>query len=94
MKDMEAEAWVLNKTVELREKMVAGVKSMGFDVLPSNTNFFMMHTVRPSSEFRSAFRERGVAVGRDFPPMLDWLRVSVGFEEENERFMQALKEIA
>jgi len=26
--------------------------------------------------------------------MLDWLRVSVGNEEENERFMQALKEIA
>jgi histidinol-phosphate/aromatic aminotransferase/cobyric acid decarboxylase-like protein len=54
----------------------------------------MMHTVRPSSEFRSAFRERGVSVGRDFPPMLDWLRVSVGSEEENERFMQGLREIA
>jgi len=94
LKDKEAEKWVLNKTVELREKMISGVKSMGFDVLPSDTNFFMMHTVRPSSEFRSAFRERGVAVGRDFPPMLDWLRVSVGNEEENERFMHALQEIA
>jgi histidinol-phosphate aminotransferase len=79
--------------LRLRKKAVADVEAMGFEVLPSETNFFMMHTGRPAAEVRNAFREKGVAVGRDFPPMLDWLRVSIGTEEEMERFMTGLKEI-
>ena len=66
---------------------------MGYEVLPSETNFFMVNTGRPAAEVRAAFRERGVLVGRDFPPMLDYLRVSVGTEEEMARFMTAWKEI-
>ena len=32
-------------------------------------------------------------VGRDFPPMLEHLRVSIGTEEEMARFMTAFKQI-
>ena len=39
------------------------------------------------------FREKGVLVGRPFPPMLNHLRVSVGVPEEMDRFMKAFKEI-
>ena len=35
-----------------------------------------------------AFRERGVAVGRPFPPLTDWLRVSVGTDEEMRSFLK------
>jgi histidinol-phosphate/aromatic aminotransferase/cobyric acid decarboxylase-like protein len=34
-----------------------------------------------------------VAVGRPFPPMTKHMRVSVGTEEEMDRFMKAFKEI-
>ena len=91
--DHEGAKWVRDKTLEMRKELVAQVESRGFRVLPSDTNFFMMHTGRPAREVRAAFREREVAVGRDFPPMLDWLRVSVGLPEENERFMNAFDEI-
>ena len=93
LKDPEAEKWIFDTTLRLRKKAVADVEAMGFEVLPSETNFFLMHTGRPAAEVRNAFREKGVAVGRDFPPMLDWLRVSIGTEEEMERFMTGLKEI-
>jgi histidinol-phosphate aminotransferase len=66
---------------------------MGHSVIPSETNFFMVHTGRPVDDVRREFRARGVAVGRPFPPMLEHLRVSIGTEEEMAQFMVAWKEI-
>ncbi len=93
LKDTESEAWVKKTTIALRKKTVAEVESMGYSVIPSETNFFMVQTGRPASEVRAEFRKRDIAVGRDFPPMLDHLRVSIGTEEEMGRFMTAWKEI-
>ena len=42
---------------------------------------------------QAAFAQRGVAVGRPFPPMLEHLRVSIGTEQEMGRFMAAFKDI-
>jgi len=39
------------------------------------------------------FQKRGILVGRKFPLMNEWLRVSVGTEDEMDRFMKAFKEI-
>jgi len=39
------------------------------------------------------FQGRGVLVGRPFPPMLEYLRVSVGTADEMRRFLTAFKEI-
>ena len=76
-----------------RNQTVADLESLGYSVIPSNTNFFMVHLRTPVAPIRQAFRERTVAVGRDFPPMLDHLRVSVGSEEEMGRFMNAFEDI-
>ena len=91
--DVESETWVRETTLRLRRETVAQLEAMGYDVIPSETNFFMVNTGRPAAEVRAAFRDRGVLVGRDFPPMLDYLRVSVGTEEEMARFVTAWKEI-
>ena len=93
LEDRESEAWVRDTTIKLREATADQLRSQGFEVIPSETNFFMVHTGRPASEVRAEFRKRDVAVGRDFPPMLDYLRVSIGTEEEMKRFMAAWNEI-
>ena len=93
IKDEQAEVQVKKETLRLRKQAVAQVEGWGFQVIPSETNFFMMHTGRPVQEVREAFRRRGVAVGRPFPPMLDYLRVSIGTEEEMGRFASAFQEI-
>ncbi|MDH3734882.1 MAG: aminotransferase class I/II-fold pyridoxal phosphate-dependent enzyme [Gemmatimonadota bacterium] len=93
LSDPEGEAWVKKTTLDLRKKTVAELEAMGYECLPSECNFFMVKTGRPVQEVRSAFRERGVLVGRPFPPMLDFLRVSIGTEDEMKRFMAAWKEI-
>jgi histidinol-phosphate aminotransferase len=80
-------------TLELRDKTAAELESLGFSVIPTQTNFFMVYVGRNVQEVREAFRQRGVLVGRPFPPMLEHLRVSVGTAEEMRRFMAAFKEI-
>lgn len=93
LEDRESEAWVRDTTTSIREAVVGVLREQGFEVIPSETNFFMVRTGRPASEVRAEFRRRDVAVGRDFPPMLDYLRVSIGTEEEMKRFLVAWNEI-
>ena len=93
LEDNESEAWVRDTTIALRDATANELRNQGFEVIPSETNFFMVHTGRPASEVRAAFRQRDVAVGRDFPPMLDYLRVSIGTEEEMKRFLAGWNEI-
>jgi len=93
LEDNESEKWVRDTTIALRDATANELRNQGFEVIPSETNFFMVHTGRPAAEVRAEFRKHDVAVGRDFPPMLDYLRVSIGTEEEMKRFMTAWNEI-
>ena len=93
LQDTEREAYVKRTNNELREKVIAELRGMGHTVIPSQTNFFMVRLTKPIAEVRDEFRSKGVLVGRNFPPMLDHLRVSVGTAEEMERFMNVWKEI-
>ena len=91
--DTQEEKRRRDATIALRRKTAAELQAYGYDVIPSDTNFFMVHTGRPVQEVGPAFREHGVLVGRPFPPMLEHLRVSIGTEEEMGRFMTAFKQI-
>ena len=39
------------------------------------------------------FLKKGYVVGRKFPPMNEWLRVSVGTDDEMKGFMKTFKEL-
>lgn len=93
MEDVEAQRRLLAHNKKWRDQTIADLASLGYESIPSQTNFFMVNLRRPVAPIRQAFRERKVAVGRDFPPMLDHLRVSVGTEEEMGRFMNAFEDI-
>jgi len=93
LKDTEAQTKVRAQTLALRKKTVAELHKLNYRILPSETNFFMVHIRRPVVPVIEAFRKRGVLVGRAFPPMLDYLRVSVGTADEMDRFLAAFKEI-
>ena len=93
LEDTAAQERVRRVTLQLRKKTTRELESLGFSCIPSETNFFMMHTGRHVVEVGAEFRKRGVAVGRPFPPMLEHLRVSIGTEQEMDRFMTAFKDI-
>jgi histidinol-phosphate aminotransferase len=93
LKDTAAQEQVKRVTRELRDKTTAELQALGFSVIPSQTNFFMVHVKRHVVPLAEEFRKKGVLVGRPFPPMTEHLRVSVGTADEMNRFMAAFKEI-
>ena len=93
LRDTASQAQVKKLTLDLRKKTVASVEALGFKTIPSETNFFMIHIKRPVQPVIAEFQKKGVLVGRPFPPMTDFLRVSVGNASEMDRFMVAFKDI-
>ena len=91
--DTAAQQQVKRMTIDLREKAVRELRSLGYASIPSECNFFMVHIRRPVVPVIEEFRKKGVLVGRPFPPMLEHLRVSIGTEDEMRRFMVAFRDI-
>jgi histidinol-phosphate aminotransferase len=93
LKDTESQARVKRITLELRKKTTSDLTALGYKVVPSETNFFMVHLGRRVEPVIAEFEKRGVLVGRPFPPMMEHLRVSIGTADEMKRFTVAFKEI-
>lgn len=93
LRDTATERRVKALNARIRDETSAELRDYGYDVIPSQTNFFMVHVGRDVREVAEDFREYDLIVGRPFPPMTEHLRVSVGTEEQMRRFMVAFKEI-
>ena len=93
LKDTASQASVKKVTIALRTRTTAELTGMGYRVIPSEGNFFMVDVRRPMQPLIAEFRARGVLVGRPFPPMNQHLRVSVGTSDEMMRFVSAFKDI-
>jgi histidinol-phosphate aminotransferase len=61
--------------------------------IPSETNFVMIDVGGDIGPVSQAMRERGIQVGRKFPSMPNWLRVSIGRPEDMQAFVAALRQI-
>ncbi len=93
LNDTSTQAWTKKTTLALRKKATDELTRLGYQVIPSETNFFMVHIRRDVTPVIAEFAKKGVLVGRKFPPMVEHLRVSIGTADEMDRFMVAFKEI-
>jgi len=91
--DTAAQIRVKTLNAEVRQRTADALKARGFEVLPSQANFFMVAIKREVTPVIQAFRAKGIAVGRPFPPMTQHLRVSIGTGAEMTRFLDAFAEI-
>lgn len=80
------------KIMATRERVTARLREMGFEVVPSAANFiFISHGVVSAAELFSGLREMGVLVRYFKKPLIDdYLRVSIGTDEEMDVFLNAL----
>jgi histidinol-phosphate aminotransferase len=67
------------------------LEDLHIEYLPSHTNFVMHRIVGDLMAYNARMRERGIQVGRPFPPMLDYSRVSIGLPEEMRVFTETLE---
>lgn len=93
LNDTAYEKKIKHMTIDLREKTVKDLRGWGYEVIPSETNFFMVDVGKDVTAVADDFKKRKILVGRKFPPMNNWLRVSVGTEPEMARFVLAFKEL-
>jgi histidinol-phosphate aminotransferase len=93
LKDAASEAKFKQLNKQVRDNATGELKAMGYDVIPSQTNFFMVNVKKDVTPVAADFLKKGFVVGRKFPPMNEWLRVSVGTDEEMKGFMKVFKEL-
>ncbi|MBX4933270.1 histidinol-phosphate transaminase [Rhizobium bangladeshense] len=92
------EAWLetsRRKIIASRESLVRELESLDFEVLPSQANFvFARHESRSGASLQLALRERRVLV-RHFakPRISEFLRISIGTDEECALLVSTLREI-
>jgi len=78
-----------------RDRLVAAMAALGFEVLPSAANFvFARHPQRDAAELARQLRERSIIVRHFAKPRIDqFLRITVGTEDQCAALVAALKEI-
>jgi histidinol-phosphate aminotransferase len=84
----------LRKTLnDTRRWLVSELSRQGRRTMPSEANFVMVDVGGDVAPVIEAFRSRKILVGRKFPSLSNWLRVSVGTRGQTEAFVGALSEI-
>jgi histidinol-phosphate aminotransferase len=61
------------------------------DYIPTHANFVMHRIKGDLREYIGRMRDIDIRVGRPFPPMLEYNRLSLGLPQEMERFAEALR---
>jgi len=84
-----------SRVIATRETTTQQLNELGFTVLESKTNFvFAKHTRRDAAQLFQALRERRILVRYfDEPRINEYLRISIGTDEEMAALIKALKDI-
>jgi histidinol-phosphate aminotransferase len=78
---------------EVRAFTMNAFKKAGYTVAASQANFLMVDVRRDSRAFGDACRQKGVAIGRPFPPLSTWARITVGTQDEMTRAMPVFMDL-
>ncbi|WP_407148267.1 histidinol-phosphate transaminase [Bradyrhizobium sp. ORS 86] len=83
------------RIIASRETLARGLSELGFEVLPSQANFvFARHPRHRGADLAARLRERAVLV-RHFqkPRIEDFLRITIGTDEQCSRLLALLRDI-
>ena len=86
---------ICDKTIATREQTVKDLEALGFNVLPSATNFvFVTHPDKNAERIYLALKDQGILVrffGSNKPRIGNYLRITIGTDEEMAALTAALK---
>ncbi|MCR4892389.1 MAG: histidinol-phosphate transaminase [Lachnospiraceae bacterium] len=86
---------IRDKVVATRDRAERELRELGFSFQKSSTNFiFAEHKECPAEEIFQKLKEKNIYVRYFRKPRIDnYLRISIGTEEEMDRLFEALREI-
>ena len=59
----------------------------------SSTNFVFFESKKHIDKLTAEMLEKGVRIGRPFPPFYDWCRISTGTSQEVDIFIESMLEV-
>jgi len=74
---------------DIRSETFAWLEKNNYKYIPSQSNCFMLYAGRPGQEMMAAMAQRNVFIGRVWPIMPNWVRITVGTSSEMEKFQAA-----
>lgn len=95
IEDEEYFQFIRRRVIDTRTRTGKLLKGKGFTVLPSQANFvFASHSEHTGLELLNGLRDRGILVRWwDRPEIRNWLRISIGTDEEMAALLKALDEL-
>jgi histidinol-phosphate aminotransferase len=78
---------------EIRGEMFQWLDQHGYSYIPSESNFFMLNTKQPAKAVIDAMAKRSVRIGRIWPILPTYSRITVGTREEMAMFRDAWQEV-
>jgi histidinol-phosphate aminotransferase len=83
-----------DKLIATRNWLCSELAKDGHTYIPSQANFVMIDMGTDVLPIIQQFAARNILVGRRFPSLGNFLRVTIGTQQETETFVAALREIA
>jgi histidinol-phosphate aminotransferase len=85
---------LVDEVITNRAHLAGALIDLGFEVVPSSTNFIFTKPPKPAIEVVAALRARKILVRHyDREPIAGWLRITIGTQEQHDGLLSALKEI-
>jgi histidinol-phosphate aminotransferase len=78
---------------EAKAFTIGDLDKLGYKTIPSQANFIMFDCKRPVVPLIQALKQRNVQVGRLFPALPNYMRLTIGKKSEMETFLGAFKEV-
>jgi histidinol-phosphate aminotransferase len=77
----------------VRGEVFAWLDKNGYSYIPSEANFFMLDTKRPAKPAIDAMAKQNVYIGRIWPSMPTYTRITIGTAPEMEQFQAAWQKV-
>jgi histidinol-phosphate aminotransferase len=77
----------------MRDRLRRAFEEMGYKVATSHGNFVFADIRQDAAAFAKKCREYNIVVGRPFPPLNSWTRVSVGTEDEVRQAIEVFRKV-
>ena len=78
---------------EVKKFVYSELDRLGFRWIPSHANFLMIDLRREVKPMIAAMRARNVQVGRVFPALPNFMRVTIGTRPQMEAFVSSFREV-
>lgn len=78
---------------EAKAFTVGELEKLGYKIIPSQANFIMTDVKRPVKPLIEAMKQRKVQVGRLFPALPNYMRITIGKRSEMEAFLAAFRQV-